>query len=146
MPNIALVLREEIQRLAKKEIRPQVKQLRKDNVRLKRDVADLKRRLTLVESEVNRMVPQLASLRRNVIDPRGEEVKKARIGQKSIASLRKRLKLSRQEFASLVGVSANSVYLWERGEISPRAEARAALLQLRGIGVREARKRLAEME
>ena len=63
-----------------------------------------------------------------------------------MVALRRRLKLTREEFAALTGVSANTVYLWEKGTTSPRATARAALVQLRGIGVREAKHRLAESQ
>ena len=37
--------------------------------------------------------------------------------------LRKGLRLSQSEFASLVGVSANTVARWERGEMGMRATA-----------------------
>ena len=55
---------------------------------------------------------------------------------------RRRLKLSAQEFAKLVGVSAQTIYHWEQGKGRPRAAQFAALTSLRGIGLREARSRL----
>ncbi len=65
-----------------------------------------------------------------------------RLRPRSIASKRKRLKLSRKDFGKLVGVSANTIYLWETGEVSPREKSRAAIIGLRGMGVREARRLL----
>ena len=144
MANIAGVLRQEIQRLARKEIRTQTDLLRKDNARLKRDVAALKRSVVALERDAKRLVPQVAQLRQKTVKANVEEAQTAKLGPKLIAALRRRLKLTRNEFAKLVGVSPNSVYLWEIGQISPRVEARASIVALRGIGVREARARLEE--
>ena len=46
MPNIAAVLREEIVRLARKEIRKQTNVLRKASVQYRRDIAEMKRRVS----------------------------------------------------------------------------------------------------
>jgi hypothetical protein len=43
MPNVAKVLREEIQRLAKRQVRVELKPVRRDNVRLRKIVADFGR-------------------------------------------------------------------------------------------------------
>jgi DNA-binding transcriptional regulator YiaG len=145
MPNVASVLRQEIQRLSKKEARKATALLRKDNARLKRDVADLKRRVAELERHSRRSLSEVARLRRKTIDPQAKKVKEARLGPKLVAALRRRLKLNRENFAKLVGVSAHTIQNWERGVTSPRLEAKAALVELRGIGVREAAKRLAEI-
>ena len=144
MPNIAAVLREEIQRLARKEKRAANSQLHKDCARLKRDVAALKRQVTSLTRDNSRLTAQVAQLRKQARDPEAKEVQAARFGPKLIAALRRKLKLTREDFATLVGVSANSVYLWENGQATPRAQSRAALVELRGIGVREARRRVEE--
>ncbi len=60
-------------------------------------------------------------------------------------SLRARLGLSAAEFGRLIGASGQSVYNWETGKAVPRASQRAALAAIRGMGKREAGKRLAEM-
>ena len=74
------------------------------------------------------------------------EVEAARIGPRSIAARRTRLRLGRREFGLLAGVSSNSVYLWENGESRPSGESRSALVGLRKLGIREARKMLEGME
>jgi DNA-binding transcriptional regulator YiaG len=64
---------------------------------------------------------------------------KLRFSAKGVASLRRRLDLSAADFARLTGVSAQSVYLWERGQ-RPRAkqlEALAAARKLSAAGARE---------
>lgn len=70
------------------------------------------------------------------------EADATRVGPRSIRSQRKRLKLSQAEFAKLVGVTPVAVYLWESGKTRPRAKARAALVAVRAIGVKEARAKL----
>ena len=45
MPNVAQLLKEEISRLAKKEIRAGIAGIRSDSIRLKKSNADLKRRI-----------------------------------------------------------------------------------------------------
>jgi len=145
MSNVATVLRHEIKKIARREARSATALLRKDNARLKRNVADLKRRVAHLEKEAGRLVPQVARLRKKTVDPEATEVKQARMTPKMIAALRKRLKLSQKDFAKLIGVSPLTVLNWEKGKSSPRAEAKAHLVELRKIGVREARKRVDEL-
>ena len=52
MPNIAVVLREEISRLARKEIRSQTEALRKASAQHRKAVADMKRRTSELERKV----------------------------------------------------------------------------------------------
>ena len=144
MPNVVSVLRDEIRRLARKEIRAEVGTLKKDNVRLKKDVAQLKREVAELNRDTARIKPEVAKLRRKSVDPEAKAVQQARFGPKLIAALRRKLKLSRHSFASIAGVSANTIYLWEKGKTSPSSAARAVLIELRSIGVREARQRVKE--
>lgn len=59
---------------------------------------------------------------------------------------RKRLGLSAEKYAKLVGVSSLTIYSWEAGKSKPRKAQFDALVAVRGIGKREAMKRLAEMK
>jgi transcriptional regulator with XRE-family HTH domain len=65
-----------------------------------------------------------------------------RYSAKSLRSQRKRLGLSAAAMAQLLGVSALSVYKWESGNTRPRPKQIEAIAALRGIGRREAQKRL----
>lgn len=47
-----------------------------------------------------------------------------------VKQLRKRHQLSQTALARMVGVGLNTVYLWEKGQTSPRAGVRAQVLQL----------------
>ncbi len=142
MPNLGAVLKEEIQRLARKEVRAVVTPLKKRVAELTRTNATLKRTVPQLEKTVARLEAEAKTRQLEGVQKGTKDTKGTRLGPRSIAAQRKRLKLSRKDFGQLVGVTANSIYLWETGEVSPKEKSRAALIGLRGIGVKEARRLL----
>jgi DNA-binding transcriptional regulator YiaG len=75
-----------------------------------------------------------------------EEGKRVRLTSKGVRTLRKKLRLTRPDFAKLPGTSPQSVYIWEtrEGNLRLRPRTKSALLSLGGVGVREAARRLTE--
>lgn len=144
MPNIANVLKEEIRRLAKKEIKTQVSTTKKAVVQYRRDIAKLKRMLRQQEREIARLRQQ--SQRRQAGPAQtGEELRESvRYSARSVRAQRKRLGLSAAAYGKLVGVSGLTIYNWEHGKARPRKAQLEALVAVRGIGKREALIRLAE--
>jgi len=144
MPNIAQVLKEEIRRIAKSQAKALTTDLKKDVVKLKKTVAEQKRRLACLERDNAWLVK--AEKRRIEEQPTMIPTKesKARYSSKGIRSLRKKLGLSQTDFSRLVGVSAISIWQWEqkKGALNLRDKTKAALLAIRGIGAREAKRRL----
>jgi DNA-binding transcriptional regulator YiaG len=69
-----------------------------------------------------------------------------RFSAKSVKAQRAKTGLSAADYAMLVGVSALTIYNWENGKSRPRQEQFAALASLRGIGKREAARRLEELD
>jgi len=65
-----------------------------------------------------------------------------RFSARSVRAQRKRLRLSAEEYAKLIGVSAQTVYLWEHGKSRPRDAQLAALVKVHSLGRRETRARL----
>ena len=61
--------------------------------------------------------------------------------------LQNRLGLTAEEFGKLLGVTSQAVYNWKKGTkaLKLRMPTRHALMSLRGIGRREAQRRLAEL-
>jgi DNA-binding transcriptional regulator YiaG len=59
-----------------------------------------------------------------------------------VSRQRQKLGLSAADFGRLVGVSGLSIYNWEKGKVRPRRKQVEALASLRGVGKREARRRL----
>lgn len=141
MPNIASVLKSEIARLARKEIKQHADSLRHAATASRRDIASLKRRIQDLEGQVRRLQTGNAK-------PRAESVTDAgasnqRFSAKGLVSLRKRLGLSAADFGLLVGAAALTIYKWEQGKAYPRANSLAALVAVRGIGKKEAAERIA---
>jgi DNA-binding transcriptional regulator YiaG len=140
MPNIASVLRSEISRLARKEVRQEVGPLKKTNAELRRSVAALKREVADLQRKVRVLEKQ--EKRRLEVVPKKSEAKTVRFSPKWVKADRQRLGLSAKNYGALVGVSSLTIYSWESGKSKPRAERLAAWAEIRGIGKREAQRRL----
>jgi hypothetical protein len=144
MPNLASTLRSEIQRLAKREANSQVAPMRKHRAADRRGIAELKRKVARLERAVafleGREKTRLARA------PSADEAQGVRFSPKWLASDRKRLGLSAKDYGQLVGVSGLTIYSWESGKSRPRPRQVAAWAKVRGIGKREATRRLALLQ
>lgn len=140
MPNIATLLKTEISRIARKEIRKEVVPIRKSAAGYRRDIADLKRLIAALDKKTR----LIAKLRTTSPEIKLDQERPIRFVAKGLVSLRKRLGLSADELARLLGVSMQSVYNWEHKKAMPRKEQVTAIAALRGIGRIEARQRLEE--
>jgi DNA-binding transcriptional regulator YiaG len=140
MPNIAAVLKEEICRLAKKEVKLQVGKTQRASAQYRRDIANLKRQLGQQEREIKLLKKQQGQT------PKEQETTEAvRFSARSVKAQRSRLSLSAADYGKLVGVSGLTIYNWEHGKSKPRKAQLAALVAVRGIGKREAMLSLAEL-
>ena len=140
MPNFNAVFKAEVARLARKEAKIATEGLRKtasrqrsEIVALKRQVADLERRLKSSSSSPVSSAP--------AVTPDGDGPK-ARFSPKWVLADRKRLGLSAKNYGQLVGVTGLTIYNWEKGRSKPRSKQLAAWASIRGIGKREALARL----
>jgi len=145
MPNVMSVLKAEITRLAKKEAKAAVDPVRKPSIGARKALADLKQRVGTLEKRVK----GLNALLSKIPQPQTEApvTEKARITAKGMRSLRRKLRLTREQFAKLVGITASGVYLWEKknGPLRVREATRAAILAIRNLTAGEAKRRLDEM-
>jgi len=139
MPNIGLLLKNEIARLSRREIRKEVSPLRKAAAAHRREIAALKRAVATLDRRAKSLA-KAASVKGGESAP--SDSRQTRFVAKGLVSLRKRLGLSAVELAQLLGVSMQSVYNWEHKKATPRREQVAAIAQLRGIGKKEAHQRL----
>ena len=113
---------------------------------LKREVSSLRKTVDTLNKHVTKLITEAGQRRgENIKKTAEDEVHKARITAGWIARLRERLDLSREDFATLVGVSSNAVYLWETGRARPRTAQKSSLLAVRQMGKREVWRRLEEM-
>ena len=145
MANLAQVMKSEITRLARKEVRQEMSGLRKAATQHRKDIAELKRQLKKQQSLIARL--QKASAKSGAaVQPTEEPGERLRFSAKGLRSHRQKLGLSAADYAALVGVSPQTIYLWEREQTKPRRSQLPAVAAVRKLGVREAIKRLEEME
>ena len=142
MPNLAATLKEEIQRLAKKEIKAQTGSTKQAVAKYRGEIASLKRQMREQEKKIAFLEVQ-EQKRLEQPQATGESAEGIRFSARSVKAQRERLGLSAANYAKLVGVSGLTIYNWEQEKSRPRKEQLAALVAVRGIGKREA---LAKLE
>jgi DNA-binding transcriptional regulator YiaG len=141
MGNIEQVIKSEIIRLAKKQLRATCGPLARDIRQLKRTVVELRRVVGPLKTLGAELQAQrMEEVARLQVAP--EEVKVARISARLIKSLRMKLGVSQTELANLVGVSAGAVGFWEQDKARPSGHNKEALVALRKLGRRAVRKLL----
>jgi DNA-binding transcriptional regulator YiaG len=148
MPDVARVLREEVQRLAKRQVKAGLAPLKRDNIRLKKHVADLRRELTALTRTSRELLARVtAVVATKETQVATERAATLRPTSNSLVRLRRRLDLTQVEFGKLLGVSGQAVLNWERkgSRVRMRSANLAALAGIQKIGKREARRRLEEM-
>ncbi len=144
MPNIAGVLKAEIRRLARSEIKAQAGRTQKAAAQYRRDIAKLKRLLGQQEREIKQLKKQTQP-GTGQAQPTADEREGVRFSARSVRAQRKRVGLSAADYGKLVGVSGLTIFNWEHEKTRPRQAQLAALVAVRGIGKREALKKLAEL-
>lgn len=143
MPNIGAILREEITRLARREVRGETAQLKKTSSQYRTDIAALKRQVDQLEKQVSRLQKTAAKEIQTLAAT--EPVGRARFSAKSLSAQRQRLGLSAPNLGILLGVSAQSIYNWESEKTRPGPEQIAAIAALRKLGKKEANNKLGEL-
>jgi DNA-binding transcriptional regulator YiaG len=147
MPNIAAVLKDEIARIARKEARAQTAEFKKASAQYRAHIAALRRRIEDLERQVKRASKAVEKGSAATEDDDADaQATNRRFSATRLAAQRRKLGLSAADFATLIGVSGQSVYKWEHGEARPRARQLEAIAALRGIGKREAAARLAQLQ
>lgn len=141
MTTLAIALKDEIRRLARKEIKAQtgrtsraVAQYRREIARLKRQQRDQEKKLAFLTAQTRKSLASPAA----VPNLNGD----SRFSARSVKAQRRRSGLSAADYAKLVGVSPLTIYNWEHNKSHPRREQFTALVALRGLGKREAQAKL----
>lgn len=143
MTNIASVLKSEISRLARKEIKTTASTFKRAVTAHRSEISALKRRIAELEQTLRRLGKRTAG----GLDRKAEEdtpPTNNRFSAKGLVAQRKRLGLSAQEVGLLLGSSSQSIYNWEAGSAKPRAGHMPAIVALRSLGRRQAQAVLAE--
>lgn len=138
MPNVAAVLKEEVQRLARKELKASTASLKKAVTHYRSEIAALKRRIEQLERQAKGSAK--ASFEKSKGDAESDTALRWRAA--GFAQHRKRLGLSAVDCGKLIGVSALTVYKWESGQARPRVRYLPAIAALRAMGKRDAVRQL----
>jgi len=115
MPKLATVLKDEITRLARKEVRAESLPMRKAAVQSRTDINALKRRVAALEKQVASL-SKAATIKKTET---ASDPATIRFSAKGFGTLRRRLGLSATEMGFLLDASDQSIYKWERG-VRPR--------------------------
>jgi len=132
MPNLASVLKDEILRLARKEVRKEIDGLKKASAQYRSSIVALKRQVVALEKQQARLGK--AGPKKLAIEADGESSTKFRFSAKRFAAQRQKLGLSAADLGTLLGVSAQTVYHWESGKTRPRQSQLAAIAGVRKMG------------
>jgi DNA-binding transcriptional regulator YiaG len=142
MPNIAAVLKSEIARVARKEIRVHVEGLAKSNADQKKQISALRKQV----ADLERQLRKVSSVRgATPVQARPQEKQEGaalRWRPDGFAQHRKRLGISAEQMARLVGCSSLSIYKWESGKVRPRQAQLEAISRVRKLSRREALREL----
>ena len=122
----------ELDKIARKEVQDQVRELKRI-VREQRDaIARLEKQIGSAKAKAAKASKASA----------GEETKRPRIAPNTIKKYRKRLKLSQAELGKLLNVSPSTILRWESGKSKPRSKHLPELAQLRSMSLRDVKKQL----
>lgn len=147
MPNIAQALKAEIVRLARKQQRSETESSRKALSSARSEIVALKRRVLALEQALKKVARAAPGRAAEASAQAAEGVDaRFRFRASGLASNRKRLGLSAADFALLVGATGQSVYAWEQRKSKPTGAHLRAIAALRGVGKREAARRLAALK
>jgi DNA-binding XRE family transcriptional regulator len=133
MPSIANLLKSEIVRLSRKELKAAIQPLRRIATEQRRAIADLKRQL----AELQRGLRASSRALRKLPGPVQEAPAAIRFSPARLANHRAKLELSAAQYGKLVGVTGQTIYNWESG-VRPRPAQLETLAAVRKLGKRVA--------
>lgn len=144
MANIAALLKQEITRIVRKELKTETESLKKASSRYRSEIAELKRRINALEQQLK--MAERQSRRQATAAPAPSETEgNVRFRADGLKKHRERLGLSAAALGSILGTSLQTIYNWETGKTRPNREQVARIAILRKMGKREVQQRLAQM-
>jgi len=137
------MIKSEIVRLAKREMRKISVPLGRDVWSLKSAVSQLRKAVLMLERFAAQRQKELAK-EKIPLEAAPEEVKISRFSPRLIRSLRGHLGITQKELAILTGVTVGAIHQWENGQFKPSLKKKAVMVTLRKLGRREVRKLVEE--
>jgi DNA-binding transcriptional regulator YiaG len=141
MAKFEVIIKSEMVRLAKREVRKICVPLGRDVRSLKGTVSQL-RKAVLALQRITAVQQKELEKGKTPLEASQEEVKLSRFSPRLIRSLRGHLGITQKELAILTGVTVGAAHLWESGQFKPSMKKKAIMVALRKLGRREVRKLL----
>ena len=141
MGKVEGVIKSEIVRLAKREVRKIAVPLGRDVRSLKSTVSQLRKAVLTLQRITTHQQKELEK-RKMPLEAAPEEVKVSRFSPRLIRSLRGHLDITQKELAILTGVTVGAIHQWESGQFKPSMKKKAVMVALRKLGRREVKKLL----
>ena len=138
MSKLLSALKEEIVRIARKEIRAETDALRKACSRHRTEIAALKRKLAGVEKPLRKSALAAAAAPSAEAGTNGS----LRFRADGLRGHRERLGLTAREMASLLDVSVQTLANWESRKTKPRAAQMERIAAVRKLGKRDVAKQV----
>ena len=143
MAKLEAIIKSEIIRLARREMRKVSVPLGRDVRILKGTASQLRKSVSPLERFAVQKQKELA--RREIrLEAPPDEIKKSRFSPRLIRSLRKKLRITQKELAFLIGVTVVAVQKWEAGKFQPKTGKKARLAALRKLSRSDVKKLLEE--
>jgi len=156
MTNIASVLKAEIARVARKEIRSEIEGLKKASAQQRATIAQLRRELAELQKALKegrrlaaaqaraagKASPSVASAAPAAVEDDGTP---RRFSATRLEAHRKKLGLSAADYGTLVGISGATIYNWEQGKTRPSPEQVQALGLVKLMSPTAVKARVAEL-
>ena len=141
MGNLEGIIKSEMMRLAKREIRKVSVPLSRDVRLMKSTVSKLRKAVLALERLASHQQKEWEKKEAS-LEATPEEVNIARFSPRLFRTLRKHLGITQKELAILTGVTLGAVNSWESGRFRPKQEKKAVIVALRKMGRQEVRKLL----
>lgn len=142
MGKIENIVKSEILRLAKKEVRAAFFPLRREVWKIRLNLSHLAKNFHSLERTTKEQIRRGES-KKLKLEASMEEAKASRFTPERIRLLRKKLGISQKDLGILAGVSLSAVASWEKGKFHPNLNKKATLVAIRKLRKREVKKILA---
>ncbi len=148
MTPVANTLKNEIARIARKEMREEITSLRKASSSQRTAIAALKKEVKSLEGQLKQLgrnlrrassqAPGLKTGTEGKPEASGKPGRKVTFTADRLKASRARLGFTQQQMAQLLGVSSLSIWKWESGSAAPRASRVPRILERLVLGKRAA--------
>ena len=151
MSTIADALKQEIARVARKELKGEIAAIRKLTSGHRSEIAALKRDIKALTGVVKGLQKGLSRpVASRTPEPKTAPAKpqgaSAEFNAEQLAAHRAELGLTQAQMARLIGASSLSVYKWESGKVKPRAAQKEQIAAALKLGKRAVKARLQEQD